>query len=256
MSVPSITAFCNIYNDALALPGWLENVTQWADEVRVLHSGPNGKASNDGTMEVLERWGIKPVMSRIDDGFGVVRTQCIRESRTDWVAILDTDERFYSLVPILTCEGEEGYPQHLHPNLTVIRQDPEMFNQGSLLRCLMGHDVMAIRASRRHWFDYTWKRPCQNWCRIPDWQLRIVRNDPRVSYDAITKMHEKCVDSATGECPKYATECEGDPRGIFIDHFHCFWKPQEPEQRREDIDIYNALDSNSTAEMWVTKHYV
>lgn len=245
----------NLYNEVNALPGFLESATQWADDIKVIHAGPNGRASTDGTMEILEKWGIKPIMSRIDDGFGVVRTQCIRESRTDWVVILDADERIYPLVPIISCEGNEAYPNTLNPNLKVIRQEPEMFNQLSLLKTLIDHDCMAVRATRRHWFDYTWKRPCQNWCQIPDWQLRIVRNSERVGYLSEKKMHEQCMDSQTGDCPKFATERQGDPRGIFIDHYHCFWKAQEPDQRREDIDIYNALDSNSTALMWSVRGY-
>jgi len=251
----SVSAVANVYNDALALAGWLESASQWADELVIVHAGPNGKLSTDGTMELLERWGIKPVMSRIDDGFGVVRTQCIRECKTDWVVILDADERIYPVVPIITCEGTESYPNVPKPNLTVHRHDPDTFNQLSLLRTLMSHDCMSVRASRRHWFDYSWKRPCQNWCDIPDWQLRIVKNSPHICYASDTRMHERCVDTSTGECPRYATERQGDPRGIYIDHFHCFWKAQEPDQRREDLDIYEALDKGSTAEMWSRRGY-
>lgn len=251
----TLGAVCNVYNDSLALAGWLENVTQFADVVTVIHSGPNGRASTDGTMELLERWGIKPIMSRIDFGFGVVRTQCIRECKADWAIITDADERFYQYVPILTCQGNEAYPEIRDPKLVVDHHPPEMFNQIALLRTLMAHDVLAVRASRRHWFDYTWKRPCQNWEIIPDWQLRIVKNDPRVGYDSVTKMHERCIDTTTNECPRFATEKQGDPRGIFIDHFHCFWKAQEPEQRKEDIKIYNALHEGCVDSMWITLGY-
>lgn len=240
--MPSIACCGNIYNEANALPGWLEMAAGFFDEIVLVHAGPGGKASNDGTMEILERWGIKPIMSRIDDGFGVVRTQCIRECKTDFVAILDMDERFHPLIPIMTCDGHEAYPGTPHPNLTVNCQQPEMFNQGSLLRTLMGHDCMAVRATRRHWFDYSWKRPCQNWCQIPDWQLRIVRNHERIYYTPGIRMHEQLLDRQTNDTPKFATERAGDPRGIFIDHYHCFWKAQEPEQREQDIAIYDALD--------------
>lgn len=240
--MPSIGLALNVYSEINALPGALETAAGFFDEIKVIHAGPGGKLSTDGTMELLERWGIDPLISRIDDGFGVVRTQCIRACRTDWVMIMDADERFHPLIPIMTCDGIEQYPHVPNPALTVTAHQPEMFNQGSLLRTLIGHNCMSVRATRRHWFDYTWKRPCQNWQVIPDWQLRIVKNDERIYYTPDVKMHERLLDRETNDTPKYATEREGDPRGVFIDHYHCFWKAQEPEQRKQDIAIYDALD--------------
>lgn len=244
----TISCCANVYNEVNALPGWLEMATSWFDDVFVVHAGPAGKPSNDGTIEMLERWGIRTIFSKIDEGFGAVRTQCIRESKTDWVAILDADERFYPLIPILTCSGTEKYPEIKNPNLFVQNHQPEMFNQGSLLRTLITHDCMAVRATRRHWFDYTWKRPCQNWMDIADWQLRIVKCSPRIYYTPDIRMHEQILDAQTKDTPKFATERQGDPRGIFIDHFHCFWKAQEPEQRAQDIRIYDALDQGRSVE--------
>lgn len=236
----TISAAFNIYNDALALPGLLENVAGFFDDVFCIHAGPGGKPSTDGTIEILERWGVRVIWGKIDEGFGAVRTQLIREAKTDWVWIFDTDERFHPLAPVLRCEGDQAYPLTQEPNLRVVRQDG-VFDQGSLLRCLMGHDVLAIRACRRHWFDYTWKRPCQNWMNTPDWQLRIVKKHGDVSFLTDHRMHEKLRNVHTQEEPRYASEQQGDPRGLHVDHYHCFWKAQEPEQRKEDIAIYDAL---------------
>lgn len=236
----TISAAFNIYNDALALPGLLENVTPFFDEVFCIHAGPGGRASTDGTMEILERWGIRTVMGKIDEGFGAVRTQLIREAQTDWVWIFDTDERFYPKAPLLRCEGDERYPWQNEPKLRVTMEHG-VSEQGELLRTLMEYDVMSIRTSRRHWFDYTWKRPCQNWHLHPDWQLRIVKKSDGITYLTEHKMHEKLRRVSNGEEPSYASQEPTDLRGLHVDHFHCFWKAQEPEQRKEDIAIYDAL---------------
>lgn len=244
----------NVYNDALALPGLLENASSWANDIVIIHAGPNGKASTDGTMEILEKWGVRTVMSKIDDGFGAVRTQCIRESRTDFVMILDADERFHPLAPALTCDGTEGYPHVQKPNLRV--ESHGIFDQSHLLRELMGHGKEAIRMCRRHWFDFSWKKPCQNWCSIPDWQMRLVRRFDNIGFDPATKMHEHLINIDTKEEVQFASCWQGNPQGLHIDHYHCFFKPKEPEQRKEDLDIYEALHTGSTADMWSRKGYL
>jgi len=242
----SIGLTFNIYNDALALPGLLENAAPFFDDITAVHAGPNGKLSDDGTIEILERWGVRICMSSINEGFGAVRTQCIRESMTDWVMIMDADERFFPLMPALTCEGTEKYPDIDAPNLTVINEG-KIYNQGALLRKVIETPgAFAIRTSRRHWFDYSMKRPTQNWQTVePDWQLRIVKNDPRVRYTSNVKMHERIVFGDTGKEPSHVAFNQELTNALYHDHFHCFWKPQEPAQREHDVRIYDALCNNT-----------
>ncbi len=101
----------NVYNEANALPGWLETHLPLFDDVRVLHSGPQGAYSDDGTIELLEKHYIPIEFCAIDDGFGVVRTKAVRMSPCNWVMLLDADERFHAKLPILTCAGESTPPQ-------------------------------------------------------------------------------------------------------------------------------------------------
>ena len=54
----SLGVVANVYNEAFALPGWLEMACSFFDDVRIYHSGPGGKCSDDGTVELLERWHI------------------------------------------------------------------------------------------------------------------------------------------------------------------------------------------------------
>ena len=111
--MPSIGLVCNLYNEAAALPGWLETHLPIFDDVRVLHSGPQGEYSNDGTLEILEKANVPVEFCAIDEGFGVVSTIAVLMSPCDWVMLLDADERFFPELWVLTCTGESTPPQEV-----------------------------------------------------------------------------------------------------------------------------------------------
>lgn len=230
---PTITMACNIYQEGNAVHGLLESASQFFDEVFFFHTGPNGRHSTDGTIEAIEKWHARLEFGSIDDGFGAIRTELIRRSRCDWVMILDADERFYPMVPLLNCEGHEKYPDVQAPNLKTTHE--KWLDQGAMLRDLLTQDFDVIRTCRRHWFDHTWKRPCQNFRVIADWQCRVLKNNGRVGFNTNVKMHEQLTGAQriwSGDAHVY---------GPYHDHFHCHYKPMEPEQRKEDIAIYDAL---------------
>lgn len=236
----SIGAVVHFYNESNALPGWLEHVSQWADDVTCINAGPGGSLSNDGSIELCEKWGVRLQFDTIDEGFGVLRTKCIRASRAEWSFIMDADERFLPIAPLLVCHGEESYPDYPRPDL-VVRQTG-VYDQLELLRSLMTSDVDAVCAARRHWFNHHLDAACQNWLRRPDWQLRIVRNCEHIAYISEVKMHERITDLRTGIEPRFNRATVEN--GPFYDHFHCFYKAMELVQREHDVAIYNALHEN------------
>ena len=248
----------NVYNEVNALPGWLETHTPFFDDVRVLHAGPQGEYSNDGTIELLNKWHIPVEYCAIDEGFGAVRTRALHMSPCEWVMILDADERFYPIHRILNCNGEptphdeadailRGYDfrdgkkpdwndiDRLGANLTITKG--VVYQQGDLLRTLIdsaGGECDSVTVSRRHWHDFSFKRPTQSWIREPDWQMRIVRNRPDIRYDTNTRMHERLggIRQTTGG---------GIQHGPFFDHFHFFFKRMEEDQRAHDVEIYDKI---------------
>lgn len=236
--MPSIGAIANVYNECNAIGGWLENVATWADDVVVYHCGPGGKYSDDGTIEIIEKWGARLVFGQIDEGFGVVRSKMITMTQAEFTMIMDADERFYPFAPRLMCSGEEAYPEVRWPALTVTVEEP--FDQLSILRGMMTPDVDAVCAIRRHWFNFHWNLPCQNWFAIQDWQLRIVRNCEHITYQADIRMHEKIIDLRTGDTPRFSRPTVQS--GPFYEHYHCWFKGLEPSQREHDIRIYDALN--------------
>lgn len=258
----TIGLVANIYNEINALPGWLETHLPFFDDVRVLHAGPQGAYSNDGTIELLEKWKVPVEFCAIDEGFGVVRARALRMSPCDWVMILDADERFYATHRLLRCTGENTPQEEIDrilqtydyrdgklPNWESISKLganlqidilPEADSQIDRLRSVINYGLHdAIATVRRHWHDLGRTRPTQDWHVQPDWQLRTVKNDPSIYFDTSTRMHERLV----GADKVYYADTTYGP---FFDHFHFVFKRMEPEQRRQDIAIYDAIHEGRT----------
>jgi glycosyltransferase involved in cell wall biosynthesis len=263
----TIGCVANVYNEIHSLPGWLESACAFFDDVRVLHAGPGGVKSNDGTIELLEKWKIPVEFCAIDDGFGVVRTRAIRMSPCDWVMILDADERFHHLSQVMTCGGESTPPDEVNtilqsydfrdlktliPNwenvgrlgakLSVSYGDA--YNQGAWLREVVEYgDLDAVMAVRRHWHDFTRKRPTQNWHTDPDYQMRLVRNKESVYFDPGTKMHERLCGASNVYRPNFT-------HGPFFDHYHFTFKRLAQENRAHAIRIYDAIHEGRKPPTW------
>ena len=184
--------------------------------------------------------GATVVFDDIQKGFGVVRSRLIHDCGCSWAFLADADERFFPKLPVMHCEGVEHYPEVENPNLSSFKRD-EVLDQGAKLRRLIADPAnMAIRTSRRHWFDFAMRKPTQNWLRIPDYQLRIVRNHPEIGYKSDVRMHERLVDNRTGEDPVHATN---DPyEGLFHDHFHMHFRRTQPGKKQANELNYGRLE--------------
>jgi len=253
--MPSIGLVANIYQEANALPGWLETHLPYFDDIRILHAGPQGARSDDGTLEILEKWHIPVEFCAIDDGFGVVRTRALRMSPCEYVMLLDADERFYPVLHSMECCGE-GTPQQevdwilqsydfrgvnlpnwenvdrLGANLRV--NHTGIFNQGTYLKDILADRPDVVITVRRHWHDLGLRHPTQSWHEHPDWQARLVCNSPSIGFDVTTRMHERL----TGATKVFRAEPVSGP---YFDHFHFVYKRMEQEQRCHDVAIYDSI---------------
>lgn len=261
--MPTLGLVANVYQEVNALPGWLETHLPFFDDVRVTHAGPQGARSTDGTIELLEKWRVPIDFDCIDDGFGAVRTRTIRRSPCEYVMLLDADERFYPVHRVMVCTGTSTPPSEVDEILATydfrdlkamhsnwenvgrlgsgLRTDiKEAYDQGARLReVLLNYKPDAVLAVRRHWHDFSFRRPTQNWHEVPDWQLRIVRNDPSIHYDPAVRVHEHLLGADN--------VFRADPtRGPFFDHFHFAFKRMEPAQRAHDVRIYDAVHEGRT----------
>lgn len=242
MSTPSIALCANVYQDVLALRGLLETGARYFDNIFLVHAGPNGTYSTDGTIELAHQFGATIVFDDIARGFGAIRTRALHDCGCEWGFIMDADERFFPEIPVIRCEGTDRYPEVLKPDLKVTHTN-EICDQGRYLKELIARPgVLAVRSQRRHWADFSMKRAMENWEHIHDWQLRIVKNIPEIQYVPETKMHEKLRDVRTGRDPVFAQE--DNVRGPYHDHFHMFFRMTQPGHKEFNESNYQRMDRN------------
>jgi hypothetical protein len=242
MNTPSLCLAVNFYNDAAALRGLLELGSRCFDHIFTINAGPGGARSTDGSIELAESFGATVVFDDIQKGFGRIRTRLLHECGCEWAVILDADERIFPQMYVMTCEGSESYPSVAKPNL-VVTVKSDVIDQLAHLRNLISNPgTMAVRATRRHWFDHGMKRPSQNWYGPfgnKDHQLRIVRNRAEIGYQRDRVMHERLIDERTGKDPVFAHQDEHG--GVFIDHFHLFYRRTQPGKKEANEKNYERL---------------
>lgn len=236
----SISMCCNVYNDAPALRGLLEASAPYFDNLFVVHSGPGGVYSTDGTIELCEQFGATIVFDDMQRGFGKIRTRLIHDCGCAFAFILDADERFFPSMPVMHCEGTDRYPSQQQPNLSSFKKS-QTCDQGRWLKeAIKTPGCNAVRTIRRHWFDFQMTKPAENWLLIKDYQLRIVRNDPHIGYIGDRVMHELLRDSRTGQDPTYISG--DDYMGPYHDHFHLFYRRTRPGYKEANEANYSRLE--------------
>lgn len=249
----TLSCVINFHAEALALPSFIEHAEAFFDEIVFVSSPPAGVEPDEASIEIVKATSHRLVFTDLSQGFGVLRTRCLGESRGDWTVILDADEIMAVNPPRLTCHGTEKYPEVKEPNLTTTKGPP--VNQREALRqlCLRADSAnqFAVCLSRRHWFDAPeeYNKPCQNWQTIPDWQLRVCRNDPRVFFDPEWRLHEKLLLTSTWCEPPCLRTQPGE--GPFFDHAHCFYKSMDVEKNKRDMETYRILDQKNSEGMWL-----
>lgn len=244
MNTASIGVAASFRDEVNALPGFLESASQFFDEILLVDCSMNMTPSTDGSLDIIRKWGLPdPPLWDLSNGFGAVRNQLMQTSKTDWTVILDIDERMNVALPSLTCTGAESYPTVEHPKLSTENTGGYYYNHRALLldkiRQAEAQGIKTVRFRRRHWFEFGFTKPTQNWQTIPDWQLRCMKSRAGVGYTVMPRMHEAAYDYVEGRDPRYIEE--DAQLGPFIDHYHLHYKKMEPEQRAADIAAYDAL---------------
>lgn len=248
MNRPSIGVAATFRDECNALPGFLESASHFFDSIFLADCSMDMTPSTDGSLDIIRKWGLPdPPLWDLSNGFGAVRSQLIHSSKTDWTVILDIDERMHVTAQLLRCEGTDRFPEVANPDLKVLVAGPAYDHKTILIDKIMEAEALGIRTvrfSRRHWFDATYTKPCENWNTIRDFQLRCIKSRSGIGYTVLPRMHERCWDFDLNKEPEYI---EDDPmRGPFIEHLHCHFKPMEPVQRGADIAAYDALHHSDT----------
>lgn len=233
----SIAACYNVWRDAKALRGSLEASSGYFDNLFVIVTPPGGeKNKDDETCDLLREFGIEPKFGDINEGYGVIRSRLIHECGCEFGMILDSDERFRPSQEILRCHGKERYPENPSPALTVEKSRELIYPGLTLKDVIKNGNIDAVMGVRRHWFDFSHKRPSQNWHDHPDWQLRIVRNRGEIQYKSSVRMHEQLIDTRTGQMPRHYVG-----ENIYWDHYHLFYRFAHPGTKERNEQNYDRL---------------
>ncbi|MFO1388543.1 glycosyltransferase family 2 protein [Cellvibrio sp.] len=85
--MPTISAVLIVNNEASTLPDCLKSIS-WVDEIIILDSG-----STDNTVTVAQEFSAKIFTNTDWQGFGVQRERAASYATSDWIFMIDADER-------------------------------------------------------------------------------------------------------------------------------------------------------------------
>ena len=151
--MPSIAAVLIVKNEAKKLPECLESLG-WVDEIIVLDSG-----STDSTCRIAENFSAKVYTNTDWQGFGIQRERAAQLATSDWIFMIDADER-------VTPELKKSI-------LDAVQQVPAIWFVNRLCWCF----GRFIKHSGMH----------------PDWVPRLYPRNQAV-FDA-TRVHERLVNN-------------------------------------------------------------
>ncbi len=86
---PTISACMMVKNEEELLPGCLDSIRDWVDEIIVIDTG-----STDKTVEIAESYGAKVFHQPWEGNFSKHRNYSLDNATCDWIFIIDADERF------------------------------------------------------------------------------------------------------------------------------------------------------------------
>lgn len=251
----SLGMACNFWREPFMIGGLFENAAAFFDDLLFISTPPAGKDHDEETCEIIKRFGARLEFGSLEPGFGVVRTQLIHKSSTEFVMIMDADERVLDVTKVLEPIGSDRYPDTLEPKNSVAVMG-DTYTHGKYLKNIVhgaGEDYDAVRMCRRAWMDFTYTRPAQSWRQEADWQCRLVRNREYFGYDPNIKMHERVRDFRTGGEPRMF-KVDDPHRGLFVEHLTIPAKKLDAKKNADDAAAYDALQSGASQNMWL-KHY-
>ncbi len=85
----TISACMIVKNEEKLLPGCLESIRNWVDEIIVVDTG-----STDRTVEIAESFGARIFHQPWEGNFSKHRNYSLEQATCDWIFIIDADERF------------------------------------------------------------------------------------------------------------------------------------------------------------------
>ena len=86
-SAPAISLCMIVRDEEATLARCLEAAQPFVDEIVIVDTG-----SQDGTIEIAERFGARIIHEVWEDDFSAARNRSLEEARCEWILTLDADE--------------------------------------------------------------------------------------------------------------------------------------------------------------------
>jgi len=162
----TVSACMIVKDEEKLLPGCLESVRDWVDEIIVVDTG-----SSDRTVEIAESFGAKIFHQPWEGNFSKHRNYSVEQATCDWVFIIDADERFeHEDIPeirrlinndevgiisinVYNVYGDNEGLQTFLPSVRFWRRHLNLRYEGivhNLLELGMEHPVMRSKAGIKH----------------------------------------------------------------------------------------------------------
>ncbi len=85
----SVSACMIVKNEEEMLPGCLDSIRNWVDEIIIVDTG-----STDKTVEIAKSYGAKVYFQKWENDFSKPRNLSLSKATCDWIFIIDADEEF------------------------------------------------------------------------------------------------------------------------------------------------------------------
>ncbi len=85
----TVSACMIVKNEEVLLPGCLESIRNWVDEIIIVDTG-----STDRTIEIAETYGARVYYREWDGDFSAARNFSLSKATCDWIFVIDADEEF------------------------------------------------------------------------------------------------------------------------------------------------------------------
>jgi tetratricopeptide (TPR) repeat protein len=86
----TVSACMIVKNEEELLPGCLESIRDWVDEIIIVDTG-----STDRTVEIAKSYGAKVFHQPWEGNFSKHRNYSLEQASCDWIFVIDADERIY-----------------------------------------------------------------------------------------------------------------------------------------------------------------
>jgi glycosyltransferase involved in cell wall biosynthesis len=153
----------NFLNEVDQVEAWVENFRPIADGGMLVVDG----GSTDGTIELLEKLGVKVIVSNIiqKEGYGPARNNlrflATNHFDAEWVAYFDADERI----------------------------NPSEYHRFRFIKDYLIAEYDVIAFPRIDWYDLEKTKAAKDWHVDPDWQARMTLLKSPLNY--IRRLHEQ-----------------------------------------------------------------